>query len=71
MQLPHTKRAASEARTRDPQLGKLFFTASIILYIKYLFYIQKQFAYNLHNKITACHITNLCSRSNLMQKLRS
>lgn len=42
------RRAASEARTRDPQLGKLFFSASIILYIKYLFYIQKQFAYNLH-----------------------
>ena len=56
---------------RNTLFGKLFFTASIILYIKYLFYIQKQFAYNLHNKITACHITNLCSRSNLMQKLRS
>lgn len=51
--------------------GELFFSASIILYIKYLSYIQKQFAYNLHKKTTACYIINLCSRSNLMQKLRS
>lgn len=39
-------------------LGKLFFSASIILYIKYLFYIQKQFAYNLHNKYPHEHLHN-------------
>ena len=40
------------------KLGKLFFSASIILYIKYLFYIQKQFAYNLHNKYPHEHLHN-------------
>lgn len=52
------KRAENGTRTRAPQLGKLFFTASIILYIKYLFYIQKQFAYNLHNKYPHEHLHN-------------